>query len=157
LITFSIVGLKNDAAPSSPVPAAIQPTNSSTSPVPSKTPASTTITAAASTIIVKEYSVTVPTQVKPGTYTYTIINSGQVEHELLVFRSDLSIAEFPTTDGDITEDGPGITKISDGDNIAPGGSQQRTIDLTQPGKYLFVCNLPGHFKQGMRTEVTVAP
>jgi uncharacterized cupredoxin-like copper-binding protein len=36
------------------------------------------------------------------------------------------------------------------------GTQARTIDLT-PGKYLFVCNIPGHFKQGMYTVVTVKP
>ncbi len=87
----------------------------------------------------------------------TIMNSGQEPHELLVFRSDLEVSKYPTTDGDITEDGAGISKISDGDNIAPGQAQQRTVDLTQPGKYLFVCNLPGHFKKGMYTVVTVAP
>jgi uncharacterized cupredoxin-like copper-binding protein len=112
---------------------------------------------AANTVTVREWAVQVPAQVKPGTYTYTITNSGQTTHELLVFQSNLAVADYPTTDGDITEDGPGITKISDGDNLAPGESQQRTVDLTQPGTYLFVCNLPGHFSQGMHTVVTVAP
>ncbi len=51
----------------------------------------------------------------------------------------------------------GITLVSDGDNIDPGGTQTRTVDLTQPGSYLFVCNIPGHFKAGMFSAVTVTP
>ena len=52
------------------------------------------------------------------------------------------------------EDGPGVELLSDGDNINPGKSQTRTVDLT-PGKYLFVCNIAGHFMSGMYTAVTV--
>lgn len=53
------------------------------------------------------------------------------------------------------EEAPGVNKISDGDNIAPGATQTRSIDLSQPGTYLFVCNLPGHFKAGMSQVITV--
>ena len=132
LITMSIVGLRSGAAPAD---------------APS----------AADTITLSEWSVRVQAQTKPGTYTFTIVNHGQNTHELLVFRSDLAVAAYPTDKGDIIEDGPGITINSDGENLASGDSQQRTVDLSQPGKYLFVCNLPGHFKNGMYTEVTVTP
>ncbi len=37
----------------------------------------------------------------------------------------------------------------------PGRHSRETVDLTQPGTYLFVCNLPGHFKTGMYRVVTV--
>ena len=112
---------------------------------------------AANTVILSDWTIKTPAQVKPGTYTYTITNnSGPTTHELLVFKSDLGPAAYPMTGGNITEDGAGITKISDGEDLAPGQKQQRTIDLTQPGKYLFVCNLPAHFGQGMHTAVTVA-
>jgi uncharacterized cupredoxin-like copper-binding protein len=92
----------------------------------------------------------------PGQHTVVIANSGTVAHELLVFRSDLAPSAYPVdAAGNIIEESPGITKVSDGDNIDPGRSQNRIIDLTTPGKYLFVCNLPGHFKAGMFTQVTV--
>jgi uncharacterized cupredoxin-like copper-binding protein len=91
-----------------------------------------------------------------GQHAVTISNSGTVPHELLVFRSDLDVSAYPVdAAGNIIEEGPGITLMSDGDNIDPGGSQDRTIDLTAPGNYDFVCNLPGHFKAGMFTQVTV--
>src|SRR5207237_5704885 len=114
------------------------------------TPTATTATPHAPVVTLKEWSVGLPAaQVSAGKYTYNIVNLGQAAHELLVFKSDLAPSAYPLKGIDIDEEGPGITKISDGDNIDPGGSQQRTVDLSQPGKYLFVCNLPAHFKQGM--------
>ena len=94
----------------------------------------------------------------PGDKTdLTITNAGVTPHELLVFKSDLKPAAYPTdAAGDIKEEGAGVKLVSDGDNIDPAGTQARSVDLA-PGKYLFVCNIPGHFKQGMFTIVTVAP
>jgi uncharacterized cupredoxin-like copper-binding protein len=95
------------------------------------------------------------TDVPAGKYNVTITNAGSMEHELLVFHTDIAAADIPVgADGKVAEDAPGF-KISDGDNIDPGASQSRVIDLSQPGTYLFVCNLPGHFMAGMHTTVTV--
>jgi uncharacterized cupredoxin-like copper-binding protein len=91
-----------------------------------------------------------------GKHEYTIINSGTVQHELLVFHTTIDPARLPLgPDGNIDENAPGVDKISDGDNIDPGKGQTRTIDLSIPGIYVFVCNLPGHYKSGMFTKVTV--
>jgi uncharacterized cupredoxin-like copper-binding protein len=133
--------------------------SASTSSTPTTTAPTATVAAPASptsAVTLKEWSVGVsPTQVKAGKYTYTITNAGQTAHELLVFKSDLAPSAYPMKGTDINEEGAGMTKISDGDNIEPGGTQQRTIDLSQPGTYLFVCNIPGHFMQGMSTVVAV--
>jgi uncharacterized cupredoxin-like copper-binding protein len=103
-----------------------------------------------------EWKVDAPTSLKAGQVALKISNGGTIEHELLVFKTDLAAAQYPTdNDGNIKEDGAGITKVSDGDNIAAGGSQDRTVDLTQPGKYLFMCNIPTHFKLGMVKVITV--
>lgn len=95
------------------------------------------------------------TTMAPGPVTLKIANAGTIQHELLVFRSDLAPSAYPRADGGINEEGPGILKVSDGDNIDPGAVQTRTVDLTQPGTYLFVCNLPGHYAAGMYQVVTV--
>src|SRR5262249_55917062 len=127
--------------------------SSASSPSPS-TPSNVTGTPLSMTLT--EWKVEVPSTLPHGQYAITITNNGSMEHELLVFKSELYPAQYPVdATGNIQEDGPGITKISDGDNIDRGKSQTRTVDLTQPGLYLFACNLPGHFKQGMYTVVTV--
>jgi uncharacterized cupredoxin-like copper-binding protein len=103
-----------------------------------------------------EFKIDTPTVVKPGSYAYMLYNAGSLAHEVLVFRPSLARDALPVdADGNLSEDAPGMNKISDGDNISPGQTQARTIDLTEPGTYLFVCNLPGHYKNGMYTWVTV--
>jgi len=105
-----------------------------------------------------EWHVAVPSTIKAGTVNLEAANFGTIQHELLVFKSDLAPSAFPVDkNGDIVEDGPGINLVSDGDNIDPGKTQTRTVDLTQSGTYLFVCNIPGHFKAGMLSVVTVTP
>lgn len=92
-----------------------------------------------------------------GKADLTIQNNGTVPHELLIFKSDRDPGAYPTdAAGDIKEVGGGVSLVSDGDNIDPGGTQTRSVDL-KPGKYLFVCNIPGHFKQGMYEIVIVMP
>ena len=105
-----------------------------------------------------EWHVAVPSTIKAGTVNLETANFGTIQHELLVFKSDVPASAFPVDkNGNIIEDGPGITLVSDGDNIDPGKTQARTVDLTQPGTYLFLCNIPGHFKAGMFSVVTVTP
>ncbi|MGI8610288.1 MAG: sulfocyanin-like copper-binding protein [Candidatus Dormibacteria bacterium] len=109
-----------------------------------------------SKISLTEFKITGAAATYPvGKTDVTITNNGGVDHELLVFKSDLTADKYPVDDnGKINEEGAGINKVSDGDNVAAGKSQTRTLDLTA-GTYLFVCNLPGHFKSGMYSVVTV--
>jgi uncharacterized cupredoxin-like copper-binding protein len=114
-------------------------------------------TSAGDTAGLSEWKVEMASTLKAGKATFTISNTGTIAHELLVFKSDLQPSAYPTNAaGGIIEEGGGVALVSDGDNIDPGGSQSRTIDLV-PGSYLFVCNIPGHFKAGMFTFVTVTP
>jgi len=113
--------------------------------------------ASGATVTLAEWKVAVGGTIKSGKTNLTISDVGVAQHELLIFKSNLDASAYPTdAAGDIIEKGAGVTLVSDGDNIDPSGSQTRAIDLA-PGKYLFVCNIPGHFKQGMFTVVTVTP
>jgi uncharacterized cupredoxin-like copper-binding protein len=135
-------------------------------PMPSTAPASaapasaapaSAATAIAPTVTLTEWSVVVAGTIKAGKTQITSTNSGVIQHEMLIFKSDLAASAYPKdAKGDIKEEGKGITLVSDGENIDPAGSQVRQVDLT-PGTYLFVCNIPGHFKAGMSTVVTVVP
>jgi uncharacterized cupredoxin-like copper-binding protein len=105
-----------------------------------------------------EWHIAAPTTIKAGSVILQAANFGTIQHELLVFQSDLAPSAYPLDkDGNIIEDGPGINLVSDGDNLDPGTTQTRTADLTQPGSYLFVCNIPGHFKAGMYSPIAVTP
>lgn len=141
------------------------PTPVPTRPVAVASPVATATSAAApsaspggaGTISLLEWKVVVASTMKAGPADLTIANQGTIPHELLIFQSDLDPVAYPTdADGNIIEDGGGITLVSDGENVDPAGTQARSVDMT-PGKYLFVCNIPTHFKQGMYAVVTVTP
>lgn len=107
-------------------------------------------------VILTEFKVaSAETTIPAGQVTLHITNNGAIQHELLVFKSNLAPSQYPMADGGIAEDDPSIAKVSDGDNIDPGATQTRTVDLSTPGTYLFVCNIPGHFMAGMWQQITV--
>ncbi len=136
---------------------ATEPASATTASPVASVPAVASTPASRATVSLTEWKVTVGGTIKSGKTDLAITNAGVAPHELLVFKSDLDPSAYPTdAAGDIKETGAGVALVSDGDNIDPAGSQTRSIDLA-PGKYLFVCNIPGHFKQGMFTVVMVAP
>lgn len=110
-------------------------------------------------LTVADFKVSAPSrQLTAGAKKFEITNKGGTQHELLVFHPDAGIdpRHLPLgDDGNIVEDAPGVNLISDGDNIDPGQSQSRDVDLSVPGTYVFVCNLPQHYGQGMSVVVTV--
>jgi uncharacterized cupredoxin-like copper-binding protein len=106
-----------------------------------------------------DFKVSMPaSQVTAGAKTLQVTNGGAMQHELLVFQptSGIDPSHLPlAADGNIDEEAAGVNLISDGENIDPGQSQTRQLDLSQPGTYVFLCNLAGHYKQGMWSIVTV--
>jgi uncharacterized cupredoxin-like copper-binding protein len=106
-------------------------------------------------ITLTEWQVVAAGTMKSGKSDLTITNAGALPHELLIFKSDRDPKAYPVdAAGDIKEEGAGVALVSDGENIDPDGTQTRSVDLA-PGKYMFVCNIPTHFKQGMYEIVIV--
>lgn len=90
------------------------------------------------------------TKLAAGDVTFTVTNKGSTTHEFVVLRTDLSSDALPKNgDGDVEEEGEGMEVVDEAEDIPPGGSATLTMAL-QPGKYAFLCNLPGHFAGGMR-------
>jgi uncharacterized cupredoxin-like copper-binding protein len=147
-LSFVIAGCGAGAPALTFNPVAVAPTAA-----PSVAPSAETIQAP--TIALSEWKIVTASSIKAGTVKFTITNAGTIPHELLVFKSDLPAAAYPTDPaGDIIEEGGGVSLTSDGENIDPAGTQIRSIKLA-PGTYLFVCNIPGHFHSGMFSVVTV--
>jgi uncharacterized cupredoxin-like copper-binding protein len=55
----------------------------------------------------------------------------------------------------VNEDGQGVEHVDEVENVTPGATKQLAVDL-KPGRYVLVCNIPGHYKLGMRTAVVVS-
>ena len=114
---------------------------------------------AASTVTVteREFGITAdPPVVATGRVRVNVRNHGTLEHELVAFRTDLGETALPLgSDGNVDENGRGVTHVEpEAEEVPPGGGKTMSLPL-QPGRYVLVCNLPGHYKAGMHTVLTV--
>lgn len=87
---------------------------------------------------------------KAGNVTFDATNTGNAPHELVVLKTDQAAGSLKVTDGRVSEK-DSVGEVSD---VKAGKSGKTKLDL-KPGKYVLVCNLPGHYQQGMYTSLTV--
>jgi uncharacterized cupredoxin-like copper-binding protein len=106
---------------------------------------------------VKEYAVALDSAtIAAGRIRLTAHNAGTIEHEIVAFRTDLAEGDLPLVNGSVDEEGAGITHIEpEAEDIPVGGSKSITMNLTA-GRYVFLCNVPGHYKLGMHSVLTVS-
>jgi len=102
--------------------------------------------------------------VKAGTTTFVIDNVGTIHHELAIYKTDIAAGKLPlTAEGTVDEEKAGLlaeavyaapARGDEDHRIRDGRGVNFTIDL-QPGKYVLLCNLPGHYKAGQFIAFTV--
>jgi uncharacterized cupredoxin-like copper-binding protein len=120
----------------------------------------TTTSGSGNTLTVKlaDYSFTPsdPT-VKSGPLTITAPNGGQIEHELVVYKTNKAAGSLPVKGAEVDEDAlkaSGATDEGEIQNVAAGQTKSTHFKLT-PGHYVMICNVPGHYAQGMYGTITV--
>jgi uncharacterized cupredoxin-like copper-binding protein len=87
---------------------------------------------------------------KAGNITFTADNVGKAPHEMVVLKTDEPASELAVKDGRVSEK-DSVGEISE---LEAGKSGTKKLDL-KPGKYVLVCNISGHYEQGMYTALTV--
>ena len=100
--------------------------------------------------------------VRAGAIALRVANTGSLVHELIVLplAPNQRVGSRPVgNDGRVDETGS-VAEVSRtcgpgaGDGINPGALSWSTVQL-QPGRYELLCNLAGHYRSGMYTELTV--
>ena len=92
-----------------------------------------------------------------GATTIEAPNEGSVEHELVVFKTNMDPAKLPTeANGEVNEEKMDKIAESAGEipDVEAGDTKSAQFKLT-PGKYVMFCNLPGHYAAGMYGTLTV--
>jgi uncharacterized cupredoxin-like copper-binding protein len=107
-------------------------------------------------ITLKDFSITPSVASLPaGRVTFQASNKGPSEHEFVVLKTSLAPKTLPLEKGAITEDAKGIESVGEVEGLLSGKTKSTTIELA-PGRYLLVCNIPGHYLAGMVTPFTVS-
>jgi uncharacterized cupredoxin-like copper-binding protein len=104
-----------------------------------------------------DFKVLMPTTLKTGKHTIGYTNNSTVPHEIVIFKTALPANRLPlSADGDVNEESPLLTNVADSGNpLKAGGTKSFTTASLVPGHYVAVCNLPGHYRLGMKLNVTV--
>lgn len=89
--------------------------------------------------------------VEAGTISFEISNQGTLTHELEVFAGEL--ADLPVSNG--VADTAGLRIIDEVEDIPPGATLSLEVEL-DPGHYVILCNLPGHYQAGMVAQLDVS-
>jgi uncharacterized cupredoxin-like copper-binding protein len=95
------------------------------------------------------------TSVLAGTVRFTARNEGPSIHELEVFSVPAGVDpnHLPIEANVADTEGPGLEVVDEVEDIAPSTSATLTVSL-EPGSYVLICNLAGHYQQGMRLAFT---
>jgi uncharacterized cupredoxin-like copper-binding protein len=156
-LALAAAGCGDDSGSSASTPAATTaPDTSETAPAAGATTATTTAPAGATKVAVlmgkpKEFSLSaVPVQVPAGQTTFIVANKGSILHEMVVVPSTGGAAALRQPDGTASEDGS-LGEVAD---VEAGGGGQLTVTLPA-GRYVLLCNLPGHFANRMYANFVV--
>ncbi|KLU24911.1 hypothetical protein EOS_17580 [Caballeronia mineralivorans PML1(12)] len=94
--------------------------------------------------------------VKAGTVTFEVSNAPDtgLTHEFVVLKTDLAEDKLPVKNGQVSESR--FKKMGEVENIDPGKNKRLTLKLA-PGRYVLICNQPGHYSMGLHTSLRVTP
>ena len=129
-------------------PAAGAPSSTS-GPVALAKPAAATAVA----IVMKEWSIAASTKsITAGKVTFVVRNAGKMKHEFVVMRSTRHHHLLQMNGQQASE----VGVKGEIEPFGPGATKRLTLTLA-PGKYVLICNMPGHYKAGQRLAFTVRP
>jgi uncharacterized cupredoxin-like copper-binding protein len=104
-------------------------------------------------ITLEDFKIVAPAHIASGDVDLVVHNKGPDAHELIVVRATKPLPM--RTDG-VTADEDAFEKITvlALEPGAPGGTRHVHLNL-EPGHYVLICNMSGHYLGGMRTPVDV--
>lgn len=85
-----------------------------------------------------------------GGVTFTVKNTGKIEHEFVVLRTARPAGSLAGTNGEAAEAG----NVGEIGSVKPGQQKKLTLTLKK-GHYSLVCNLPAHYKSGQFADFYV--
>src|SRR5262245_47849926 len=102
---------------------------------------------------VRDFRVRAPATVPAGDVAITVTNRGPDLHELIVVKAD-TVGDLPLRSDGITIDEEALEADEAGGVEPFGPGEVDVLDIhLDPGRYIFFCNMSGHFLGGMATTV----
>jgi uncharacterized cupredoxin-like copper-binding protein len=107
--------------------------------------------------VVKEWAITLSAAKHvAGSIEFNLTNEGTMAHEFLVVRSDKSAKQLLDEVSETTSrlDEATLDVIDEQAEWEPNTPGMVTVTL-EPGNYVVLCNIAGHYAQGMYADLVV--
>ncbi len=93
--------------------------------------------------------------VAPGRVSFSAVNQGKEEHELVVLKTDLAPNALQMrASEDKVDETASAQNLGEIEDVEAGKTKTGTFELPA-GRYVLVCNVAGHYRQGMATSFEV--
>jgi len=90
-----------------------------------------------------------------GDVTFTMANFGSIPHEFIVVKTDYEPGKIPVgANNRFDEEGDEVKAIDEIKEFPVNTSEVLTVNL-EPGTYQLLCNIEGHYQNGMFTAFIV--
>ena len=102
------------------------------------------------------FSITMPNKIKAGQITFHVTNIDSADtHSFIILKTDLDPGALPLdSSNNVYLTAQDLARIDGIDQLAPDAVQDLIVNL-QPGNYVAICHLPGHYQAGMYAGFTV--
>ena len=102
-------------------------------------------------VTLKEWTVTPSVKRVPaGAVTFVVTNKGKLGHELVVIKTNKAPKALPMNGSQASEAG----LMGEIEEFLPGQTRRLVVKLA-PGRYVLLCNLPGHYRAGQYAALRV--
>lgn len=97
------------------------------------------------------------TSAKAGDVTFTVKNTGTVDHEVVVLKTDTPFDQLKVgaTEADKVDEAASVGETGD-PALKPGETRSFTLKGLAAGNYVLVCNIAKHYGLGMRAAFTIS-
>ncbi|MGZ6546318.1 MAG: sulfocyanin-like copper-binding protein [Actinomycetota bacterium] len=89
-----------------------------------------------------------------GNVRFDVYNQGPATHEFVVVRTNLRASRLPIASDGLTVNEEALDAVGQISQIDIWSTETLDLDLT-PGRYVFFCNVEGHYMGGMRGSIVV--
>jgi len=137
-------GIGNVSSPSGPPPTSAPPPDTAATPAPSGSELH---------VELADFRITAPESAAAGPIQIEATNHGATLHELVILKTDTDPAQLPVAGTTVDEGAAGVLigRLAD---INGGATKSGTFTI-EPGNYVLICNVAGHYKLGMYVTLTV--
>ena len=102
-------------------------------------------------------TLTAPATSAAGDVTFTVKNTGTIDHEVVVLKTDTAFDQLAVgaSEADKVDEASSVGETGD-PALKPGETRSFTVTGLASGNYVLVCNIAKHYGLGMRAAFKVS-